>query len=110
MALTTALIEVLKRELKSRDINYAGVAKKLDLSETSIKRMFSAKDFMQSRLDKLKITEKTRAQTKRARKPEPACAHCLAPPGDLLERFALDRRTLAWAGLRGSARVRFKVM
>ena len=51
MALTTALIEVLKRELKSRDITYADVAKHLDLSEASIKRMFSAKDFMLSRLD-----------------------------------------------------------
>ena len=52
MALTTALIEVLKRELKSRDITYADVAKKLDLSEASIKRMFS-KDFMLSRLDEI---------------------------------------------------------
>ena len=51
MALTTALIEVLKRELKSRDITYADVARHLDLSEASIKRMFSAKDFMLSRLD-----------------------------------------------------------
>ena len=53
MALTTALIEVLKRELKSRDITYADLAKKLDLSEASIKRMFSAKDFMLSRLDEI---------------------------------------------------------
>ena len=51
MALTTALIEVFKCELKSRDITYADVAKKLGLSEASIKRMFSAKDFMLSRLD-----------------------------------------------------------
>jgi transcriptional regulator with XRE-family HTH domain len=51
MALTSALIEVLKRELKSRDITYADVAKKLDLSEASVKRMFSTKDFMLSRLD-----------------------------------------------------------
>jgi AcrR family transcriptional regulator len=51
MALTTALIEVLKRELKARDITYADVAKKLDLSEASVKRMFSTKDFMLSRLD-----------------------------------------------------------
>ena len=37
MVLTTALIEVLKRELKSRDTSYADVAKALDLSGASIK-------------------------------------------------------------------------
>ena len=51
MALTSALIDVLKRELKSRDITYAAVAQHLDLSEASVKRMFSTKDFMLSRLD-----------------------------------------------------------
>ena len=35
MALTNALIEVLKREIKSRD-NYAAVAKHRDLSEASM--------------------------------------------------------------------------
>ncbi|HEY4371330.1 MAG TPA: helix-turn-helix transcriptional regulator [Burkholderiales bacterium] len=53
MALTSALIEVLKRELKARDITYADVAKQLDLSEASVKRMFSTKDFMLSRLDEI---------------------------------------------------------
>ena len=51
MALTSALIDVLKRELKARDITYADVAAKLELSEASVKRMFSTKDFMLSRLD-----------------------------------------------------------
>jgi ParB-like chromosome segregation protein Spo0J len=51
MALTSALIDVLKRELKARDITYADVAEKLELSEASVKRMFSTKDFMLSRLD-----------------------------------------------------------
>lgn len=53
MALTSALIEVLKRELKARDITYADVAAKLELSEASVKRMFSTKDFMLSRLDEI---------------------------------------------------------
>jgi len=51
MALTSALIDVLKRELKAREITYADVAEQLDLSEASVKRMFSTKDFMLSRLD-----------------------------------------------------------
>jgi len=53
MALTAALIDVLKRELKSRGITYAEVAQHLDLSEASVKRMFSTKDFMLSRLDEI---------------------------------------------------------
>lgn len=51
MALTNALIDVLKRELKSRGITYADVARRLGLSEASVKRMFSTRDFMLSRLD-----------------------------------------------------------
>lgn len=78
MALTTALIEVLKRELKSRDITYADVAKKLDLSEASIKRMFSTKDFMLSRLDDIcefagiEFADLARARLKRA---TPCCCN-----------------------------------
>lgn len=53
MALTTALIDVLKRELKARSITYADVAKRLGLSEASVKRMFSTRDFMLSRLDEI---------------------------------------------------------
>jgi transcriptional regulator with XRE-family HTH domain len=53
MALTNALIDVLKRELKARGITYADVAKRLDLSEASVKRMFSTRDFMLSRLDEI---------------------------------------------------------
>ena len=53
MALTNALIDVLKRELKSRSITYADVARRLALSEASVKRMFSTRDFMLSRLDEI---------------------------------------------------------
>ena len=53
MALANALIDVLKRELKSRGITYADVARRLALSEASVKRMFSTRDFMLSRLDEI---------------------------------------------------------
>jgi hypothetical protein len=51
MANTAALVETLKRELRARKITYAAVAKHLDLSEVSIKRMFSRKELSLSRLD-----------------------------------------------------------
>lgn len=53
MALTNGLIEVLKRELKARAITYADLARHLGLSEASVKRMFSTRDFMLSRLDEI---------------------------------------------------------
>ncbi|MBL8379431.1 MAG: helix-turn-helix transcriptional regulator [Burkholderiales bacterium] len=53
MAITNALIDVLKRELKARSITYAQVARRLQLSEASVKRMFSTRDFMLSRLDEI---------------------------------------------------------
>lgn len=53
MAQSNGLIEVLKRELKARDITYADLAKRLGLSEASVKRMFSTRDFMLSRLDEI---------------------------------------------------------
>ena len=46
MALTTALIDVSKRELKSRDVTtYADVVKHLDLSEAGIKRYVCGQGF-----------------------------------------------------------------
>ena len=51
MARTAALVEALKRELRARNITYAAVAKRLGLSEASVKRMFSQKEFTLSRLD-----------------------------------------------------------
>jgi transcriptional regulator with XRE-family HTH domain len=51
MARTAALVENLKRELRARNITYATVAKRLDMSEASVKRMFSQKEFTLSRID-----------------------------------------------------------
>lgn len=51
MARTAALVENLKRELRARSITYAAVAKRLDMSEASVKRMLSQKEFSLSRLD-----------------------------------------------------------
>jgi transcriptional regulator with XRE-family HTH domain len=53
MATSASLVDVLKRELKTRGITYAQVARKLGLSEASVKRMFSRKDFSLKRLDQV---------------------------------------------------------
>lgn len=53
MTTTSGLVEVLKRELKSRGITYAQVAHKLNLSEASVKRMFSRREFTLKRLDQV---------------------------------------------------------
>jgi transcriptional regulator with XRE-family HTH domain len=53
MAHTAALVEVLKRELKARGITYASLASQLQLSEASVKRMFSRRDFTLKRLDEI---------------------------------------------------------
>ena len=49
-----ALVEELKRTLKARGITYARVADGLQLSETSVKRMFSKQDFTLQRLDEVR--------------------------------------------------------
>ena len=51
MAGSAALVDVLKRELKVRGITYAQVARGLDMSEASVKRMFSRRNFTLSRVD-----------------------------------------------------------
>jgi hypothetical protein len=53
MARSAVLVETLKRELRSRGITYAGVAKHLAMSEASVKRMFARKEFTLSRLDRI---------------------------------------------------------
>jgi transcriptional regulator with XRE-family HTH domain len=45
------IVDRLKRELKARGITYATLARALDLSEASVKRMFSKRDFTLSRLE-----------------------------------------------------------
>jgi transcriptional regulator with XRE-family HTH domain len=51
MARTAALVDRLKRELRARNLTYAAVAKGLGMSEASVKRMFSRREFTLSRLD-----------------------------------------------------------
>jgi DNA-binding Xre family transcriptional regulator len=53
MARTAVLVDTLKRELRSRGITYAAVARHLGMSEASVKRMFAAKEFTLSRLDRI---------------------------------------------------------
>ncbi|PCJ30408.1 MAG: transcriptional regulator [Gammaproteobacteria bacterium] len=53
MAQTKQLIDTLKRSLKAHGLLYADVAKHLDLSEASVKRLFSADALSLSRLDKI---------------------------------------------------------
>ena len=46
-----AIVDALKRMLKGRGITYANVAAGLGLSEASVKRMFSRRDFTLQRLE-----------------------------------------------------------
>lgn len=47
------LVDTLKRLLKSRGITYADLAGRIDMSEASVKRMFSQKNFTLQRLDQI---------------------------------------------------------
>lgn len=51
MSESTAIIEVLKRSLKTRGLTYRDLAKKVSLSEASIKRVFSEETFTLQRLE-----------------------------------------------------------
>jgi len=53
MLQATALVDSLKRQLKARGITYADLALKIDMSEASVKRMFSQKNFTLQRLDEI---------------------------------------------------------
>jgi DNA-binding Xre family transcriptional regulator len=53
MAHTAALVEALKRELRTRKLTYAHVARHLAMSEASVKRMFSRNEFTLERIDKI---------------------------------------------------------
>jgi len=53
MAHSDSMVDVLKRELKARGVTYAQVARKLSLSEASVKRMFSRRSFTLKRLDQV---------------------------------------------------------
>jgi transcriptional regulator with XRE-family HTH domain len=53
MAQARALIDALKQVLKSRRITYAQVARRLSMSEASVKRVFAKQRFTLDRLDKI---------------------------------------------------------
>jgi len=53
MAASAALIDVLKQTLRTRGITYARVAHHLGMSEASVKRMFSQRNFTLRRLDRI---------------------------------------------------------
>ncbi|MGA8515956.1 MAG: helix-turn-helix transcriptional regulator, partial [Burkholderiaceae bacterium] len=51
MSDTALLIDVMKQELKAQDMTYAHVAQALEMSESSVKRMFSKKEMPLTRVD-----------------------------------------------------------
>jgi transcriptional regulator with XRE-family HTH domain len=53
MAQTKALIGALKQVLKSRGVTYAEIARRLGMSEASIKRVFAKESFTLERLDRI---------------------------------------------------------
>ena len=55
MSETAAMVSGLKRVLKARRINYAQVADALEVSEATVKRMFSKQDFSSAVPDKKSV-------------------------------------------------------
>lgn len=53
MSMTASLIAALKRQMKFKNITYKDAAAALELSEVSVKRLFSANNFTLERLEKL---------------------------------------------------------
>ncbi len=53
MARSPQIIDTLKAELRAQGINYRQLASHLNLSESTIKHMFSSKNFSLKRLDKI---------------------------------------------------------
>lgn len=53
MAQATDVVEALKRELKARGLTYAEIARRIQMSEASVKRMFSERNFTLERLDEI---------------------------------------------------------
>lgn len=53
MPQASAVVDVLKRELKARGLTYAEVARRIGMSEPSVKRMFSQRNFTLERLDEI---------------------------------------------------------
>jgi transcriptional regulator with XRE-family HTH domain len=53
MARSNQIVETLKQELRAQGLNYKQLAAQLGLSESTIKHMFSSKNFSLKRLDKI---------------------------------------------------------
>lgn len=53
MSQIVAVVDALKRALKSRKLTYAHVAKELQMSEASVKRMFSSQHFTLERFEQI---------------------------------------------------------
>jgi len=53
MSEAVQLVDQLKRELKSRGITYAQLAKLIDMSEASVKRMFAQRNMTLDRVDEI---------------------------------------------------------
>jgi hypothetical protein len=53
MAGTAMLVDALKRELKARAITYGELARRIGMSEASVKRMFAQRSFTLARLDEV---------------------------------------------------------
>jgi transcriptional regulator with XRE-family HTH domain len=69
------LVELLKRHLKAHGFTYAKVAEQLNLSEASVKRMFSRQDFTLQRLeDVCRVVDLDFAELARALSDEQASA------------------------------------
>jgi transcriptional regulator with XRE-family HTH domain len=53
MPKATGLVDVLKREIKSRGISYVELARRINISPASVKRIFAQKNFTLQRLDEI---------------------------------------------------------
>lgn len=53
MTQTRQIVETLKRELRKQRLTYRDVARKLELSEASVKRLFAEKSFTLARLEQI---------------------------------------------------------
>src|SRR5690554_7972479 len=53
MAQTSAIVSELKRQLRAHGLTYQDVAQALELSEASVKRLFSDRQFSLKRLDQI---------------------------------------------------------
>ena len=51
MSASTELIQAIKAELKAAGVTYAELAQRLDMAESSVKRMFAKADMPLSRID-----------------------------------------------------------